>query len=239
MDHEQFATTVAARMAEVERRVTAACQRAGRSRSDVTIVAVTKQLSVEATSALPGLGLEHLGESRPQDLWKKAAALEGKSVQWHMIGHLQRNKIERTLPLAAVIHAVDSIRLLEALDELAGKSNKIAQIMLEVNASGEQTKQGFSPSSSAIGELIEAIAKAKYLQVRGLMTMAAPLSNPEDCRPTFAALRHLRDKLRKKLNPSHEFNDLSMGMSNDFEIAVEEGATLIRLGSVYFEGLDL
>ena len=238
MNSERFQSTVAARMADVERRVTASCQRSGRSRSDVTIVAVTKQLSVEATALLPGLGLEHFGESRPQDLWKKAAALEGKPVQWHMIGHLQRNKIERTLPLASMIHAVDSIRLLEALDELAARINRIAPVLLEVNASGEQTKQGFAPSPSALAEMVEAIGRTKNLQIRGLMTMAAPLPNPEDCRPAFAALRHLRDKLRKKLNPTHEFNDLSMGMSNDFEIAIEEGATLVRLGSVYFEGAE-
>src|SRR5687768_8479048 len=121
LDRALFQSVVAERMAQVERRVSEACRRAGRPRSDVTVVCVTKRLSVEATQLLPELGLEHLGENRPQELWKKAAALKDRPVRWHLIGHLQRNKIERTLAIPELIHSVDSLRLLEAIDAEAGR----------------------------------------------------------------------------------------------------------------------
>jgi pyridoxal phosphate enzyme (YggS family) len=235
MNLPEFVVTLLNRIGLVEERVVSACRRAGRPRSDVTVVAVTKSLSLEAVRHVPETGLTILGENRPQELWKRAAAVP--EATWHFIGHLQRNKIDKTLPAAALLHSVDSVRLLNAIDEEAGKQKREAAVLLEINASREATKHGFAPD--AVLDLVPHVNSLEHVRVRGLMTMAAPLPNPEECRPTFATLRALRDQLRPRLAPEHAFGELSMGMSGDFAIAIEEGATLIRLGSIYFEGLDL
>jgi pyridoxal phosphate enzyme (YggS family) len=218
----------------VEARLEAACRRAGRSRADVTLVAVTKTISPALAALLPALGVVHLGESRPQELWRKAAALPA-SVHWHLIGHLQRNKIERTLPFVELIHSVDSLRLLEALDAEAARRQHPVAVLLEVNASREANKHGFTPEE--VPSLAPALTSWRHVQVQGLMTMAALDESAERCRPTFAAVRELRNRLQRELGPAHPLKHLSMGMSNDFEVAVEEGATLVRIGSALFEGL--
>jgi pyridoxal phosphate enzyme (YggS family) len=212
---------LAANLARVEERIAAACARVGRPRSSVTLVAVTKTVPVEVAAGLVALGVRDLGENRPQELWRKAEAL--KDVRWHLIGHLQRNKIERTLPLAHRIHSVDSLRLLEAIDA-AGP----ADVLLEFNCSGEASKGGFAPPEAPA--LRAALGKLTRARVVGLMTMAALEDEPEKCRPTFQTLRGLRDEI----GPLPE---LSMGMSNDFEVAIEEGATAVRIGTALFEGL--
>jgi PLP dependent protein len=217
----------------VEARIGDACARARRRRSEVTLVAVTKSVSAEAAELLVELGVRDLGESRPQELWRKAVVLS-KDVRWHFIGHLQRNKIDRTLPIAQLIHAVDSVRLLQALEQEAAKQARAVPILLEVNASGEASKQGLEPAD--LDGLVPELLKLKHVAVRGLMTMAA-LQDAEACRPTFVRLRQLRDRLRTHLAGTHAVEFLSMGMSNDFEVAIEEGATHIRLGTVLFEGL--
>jgi pyridoxal phosphate enzyme (YggS family) len=229
----RLSSTIAARFAAVEERLRAACRRAGRPRGDVTLVAVTKTIPVEVAALLPGLGLLDLGENRPQELWRKAAALPA-AVRWHLVGHLQRNKVERTLPLVSRIHSVDSLRLLHALEEEAGRRQSGVEVLLEVNASREASKHGFAPED--LPGLAPALAGLRHVRVGGLMTMAAYEEDPERCRPTFAALRGLRDRLQAELGPAHPLAHLSMGMSNDFEVAVEEGATLVRLGTVLFEG---
>jgi pyridoxal phosphate enzyme (YggS family) len=222
------------RVKAVEDRLRAACQRAGRRREDVRLVAVTKTISAELAGLLPQLGIFDLGESRPQELWRKAAALP-TTVHWHLIGHLQRNKIERTLPLVHLIHSVDSLRLLEALDHAASNRAAPLDLLLEVNLSGEQNKHGFRPEE--MPDLVEPLTRAKHLRIRGLMTMAALVEDPEAARPTFAALRAWRDRLQDQLGSIHPLQELSMGMTNDLEVAVEEGATLVRIGSALFENL--
>jgi len=222
------------RLTAVEGRIAAACRRAGRRREEVTLVAVTKTVSADIAAALHALGVRDLGENRPQELWRKAAAMPG-TVRWHLIGHLQRNKVERTLPLVEMIHAVDSVRLLDALEAEAGRRQKAVPVLLEVNASREASKQGFA--AEEVPGLAAHINALSNVRVRGLMTMAALEEDPERCRPTFAELRRLRDALRAEVGPPHVLDQLSMGMSNDYEVAVEEGATLVRLGSVLFEGL--
>jgi pyridoxal phosphate enzyme (YggS family) len=199
----------------------------------VTLVAVTKTVGAEVAAELACLGVTELGESRPQELWRKAAALP--AVHWHLIGHLQRNKVERTLPLVSLIHSVDSLRLLGALEQEAVKQKRTVDVLLEVNVSRETSKHGLAPSE--IEQLAEPAATLQRLRVRGLMTMAALAEDPETCRPTFAQLRQLCDRLRERFGPPHDLRHLSMGMSNDFEVAVEEGATLVRLGTVLFEGI--
>jgi PLP dependent protein len=226
--------TLRGRLDAVRERLRTACGRAGRSGADVTLVAVTKTVGVAMAEALPALGVIDLGENRPQELWRKAAALP-QTVRWHLIGHLQRNKIERTLPLVGLIHSVDSLRLLRALDEAAAKGPTAPEVLLEINASREANKHGFTPEE--VPGLAAELRALRHLRVAGLMTMAAYEEEPERCRPTFALVRNLRDQLRRELGSPDALPELSMGMSNDFEVAVEEGATLVRLGSVLFEGL--
>ena len=275
MNNNEVRQIVQERLLAVEARLTAACQRAGRTRQDVTLVAVTKTVSAELAKLLPELGLVDLGENRPHELWHKAEGEKGRrgegekgrkgekdnseggaekgvfspssplpfspspllplAPRWHLIGHLQRNKIERTLPLVHLIHAVDSVRLLQALDETCAHQGRTVPVLLEVNTSGEASKQGFTPDE--VGKLIPAMEALRHVHVRGLMTMAA-LQDPEACRPGFILLRNLRDELRAQLAEPHLLEHLSMGMTNDFEIAVEEGATLVRLGTVLFGGLE-
>ena len=225
MTDDELRKLLSERIATVEARVTAACQRAGRPRDSVTIVAITKTVSVRVAELLPELGLPNLGENRPQELWKKAAAIPG--AIWHVTGHLQRNKIDRTLPLVRLLHTLDSLRLAEAI-------GSAAPALLEVNCSRETSKGGFAPDKlPMVADKLRALGGVR---IEGLMTLAAHAENPEECRPTFAELRTLRDRLREQTG--WELPQLSMGMTNDFEIAIEEGATLIRLGTVLFQGLE-
>jgi pyridoxal phosphate enzyme (YggS family) len=223
---------IAKNLAGVEERLNAACRRAGRARSEVTLVAVTKTVAAEVAALLPELGVPDLGESRPQELWRKAGAIAG--ARWHLVGHLQRNKIDRTLPLVERIHSVDSLRLLDALEEACRREARALPALLEVNASREANKHGFALED--VAGLAERLAELQHVRIEGLMTMAAYEEDPERTRPTFRALRELRDRLAAALG--RPLPHLSMGMSNDFEIAVEEGATLVRLGTVLFEGID-
>ena len=229
------AAVLATRLAEVEERLRAACRRSGRQREDVTLVAVTKTVSADIAGHLHGLGVPDLAENRPQELWRKSMALPA-TVRWHLIGHLQRNKVERTLPIVCMTHAVDSVRLLQAIEAEASRRDFPADVLLEVNASGEASKGGFAPAD--VAALASALTALRHVRVCGLMTMAAYEEDPERTRPTFAGLRSLRDQLQAAVGSAHSLSQLSMGMSNDFEIAVEEGATLVRLGTVLFEGLS-
>lgn len=222
---------LAERLAAVHDRIAAACTRAGRSRAEVTLVAVTKTVSPDVAAVLPELGIVDLGESRPQELWKKATAIP--SVRWHLIGHLQRNKIDRTIPLVRLVHSVDSERLLAALSEFGTKRGSPVPVLLEVNCSREAAKGGFAPD--AIPPLADTLVSLAGVRVDGLMTMAAYHDDPQLCRPAFAELRALRDDLRARTGLP--LPHLSMGMSHDFEVAVEEGATLVRVGTTLFDGL--
>jgi hypothetical protein len=223
---------LAEHIASVRERIAKACQRVSRMPDDVTLVAVTKTVSPAIAAITAELGILDLGENRPQELWKKAEAVP--TARWHLIGHLQRNKIDRTIPLVSLIHSVDSERLLEALNAFGRKRGSPVPVLLEVNCSREQAKGGFAPE--ALAGLSDKLVSLQGVSIRGLMTMAAYGDDPEIARPTFAELRHLRDDLvaRSGLAIPH----LSMGMSGDFEVAVEEGATFVRIGTTLFEGVD-
>jgi pyridoxal phosphate enzyme (YggS family) len=227
-------TLLTDRLKAVEERIRAACFRVDRKREEVTLVAVTKSVGTDIAALLPELGQAELGENRPQELWRKAAELPA-AIRWHMIGHLQRNKIEKTLPLVCLIHSVDSERLLLALEAEAAKRQTPADVLLEINVSGEESKNGLAPADAP--RMISTIQPLRFVRVRGLMTMAAYDEEPERTRPTFAALRTLRDKLRQEWGTALRLDHLSMGMTNDFELAIEEGATLVRIGSALFEGI--
>jgi len=209
--------------------IRAACERSGRDPREVTLVAVTKYAQPEWIRGLYDLGCREFGESRPQQLVQRAAQFPG-DVRWHLIGHLQRNKAALVWPVASWLHSVDSVRLAERLGEVAAQLPARPSILLEVNVSGEASKDGFSPE-----ELQSAWPKLHSLplQITGLMTMAPESDDPQAARPVFRQLRQLRDALQTE----RPLPQLSMGMSGDFEVAIEEGATLVRVGSRLFEGL--
>lgn len=232
MTNSEIRTRLRERLAAIEKRIVAACKRAGRERSEVTLVAVTKSVSTQVAGCLAQLGVLDLGESRPQELWKKTKQLASYGIQWHLVGHLQRNKVEETVPLAQLIHSVDSLKLLKEIDGLKGA--KETPVLLEVNVSREESKHGFDPDKM-LG-LVEDFKSFWNVRIQGLMTMAAPSEDPEAARATFAELRQIRDEMRDN---GMVLPHLSMGMSGDFEVAIEEGATLIRLGGVLLDGIDV
>lgn len=181
-------------------------------------------------------GCRDLGEARPQQLWDKAATLADLGIRWHLIGHLQRNKVRRTLPLVHLLHSGDSLRLLAELDAEQASQPAALPILLEVNVSGDAAKHGFA--MDAVAPLAESLSRLMHLDVRGLMCMAGLEGDAAEARREFAALRELRDRLRREWSGRFTLDELSMGMSGDFEAAVAEGSTMVRVGSALFEGLD-
>jgi pyridoxal phosphate enzyme (YggS family) len=180
-------------------------------------------------------GCDVLGESRPQALWEKVPRLADLPARWHLIGHLQRNKVRRTLPLVTLIHSADGLELIADIDRIAGERSLEAKLLLEVNISGEDAKHGFAPA--AIEPLLPQLASCRHVRVAGLMCMAGLEGGPDRARRDFAALRTLRDRLRRGCPEGIALDDLSMGMSGDYEAAIEEGATIVRVGSALFEGV--
>lgn len=218
----------------IKEQIATACKRVGREPDEVTLVAVTKYAEIDWVSELVGLGVLALGESRPQQLIARAAQLSPE-IKWHMIGHLQRNKAENLLPVTALVHSVDSLRLFDHLAKIARSYDRPPRVLLEVNVSGEQSKDGF-----AVAELRSAWKRMRdcdSLEVAGLMTMAPLDNNPDAARPVFRGLKEFRDELRANSDGRFAMVELSMGMSGDFEVAIEEGATIVRVGSRLFEGL--
>ena len=214
-------------LATVHANIEAACRKAGRSPADVTLVAVTKTVGNEVARALVQAGALDLGENRVQELENKAGALRGLPVRWHMIGHLQRNKVRKVLPIAQLIHSVDSLRLAQEIGDQAGKLGLKARILIEMNVSGEASKFGIPPGE--LPALLNEAARLEHIVVEGLMTMPPIATDPEMSRPYFKKLRELR--------AAHGLKHLSMGMSQDYAVAVEEGATLVRVGTALFRGL--
>jgi pyridoxal phosphate enzyme (YggS family) len=230
-------------LTSVRQRIADAAKRSGRSAEAVMLVAVTKYVTTEVVAELVQAGCHDLGEARPQELWKKAAGLArvmddqntNPPIYWHLIGHLQRNKVEATLPLVSLIHSGDSMRLLQAIDAAAETQQRRAAVLLEINVSGDETKHGFAPRELA--PLLPAVAALRNLEVRALMCMAAREGDDVVARRNFAMLRELRDRLLPEQHENVSLDELSMGMSSDFEIAIEEGATIVRIGSALFEGI--
>ena len=225
---------LAVRKAEIEQRVRDACHAEGRDPADVTIVAVTKQVDDETARAAVQAGFLDLGENRPQALLQKQQALADLPGRWHLIGHLQRNKVRSILPLTHLIHAVDSVRLAETMSRIAGEETLEIDALLQVNLSGETSKHGFAKSEAKAAAA--ALGKIEHVRWRGLMTMAPIDADESYCRSLFSRTRDLRNALQS-VGGMAELCWLSMGMSRDFEAAVAAGATHIRLGSVLFGNL--
>lgn len=219
----------------VQERVAEAALAAGRGADEVKIVAVSKYVGVSETAALLAAGAKLLGESRPQQLWEKSAVPELQCAEWHLIGHLQRNKVDKTIGCCELIHSADSLRLLKAINKAAGQSGTPSQVLLEVNTSGDTEKHGLTADETR--DLVGSLADYPYVQVQGLMTMAAREGGVEVARGNFATLRELRERLLAEFQ-NIELPELSMGMTGDFAEAIAEGATLVRIGSALFEGLD-
>ncbi len=215
----------------VEERIQAACKRAGRSRGDVHLIAVSKTKPLAMIRQASELGIRDFGENWVQELTQKYAEL-GNAVTWHLIGHLQRNKVKYVIDKAAVIHSVDSVRLAQEIQKEAEKRDLCAKILIEINIGGEATKSGVAPEQTAA--LIEEIAGLSRVQIKGLMTVAPYEEDPEACRVYFKRMEKLRRQIEALGLPGVEMRELSMGMSGDFEVAIEEGATMIRVGSAIF-----
>lgn len=224
------------RIAAVQARIAAAAVRVGRDPQDITLVAVSKTHTAEEVAAAYAAGLRVFGENRVEEAGPKVAAVAellgpAAAISWHMIGHLQTRKAEDVLPWASMVHSVDSIKLAARLGRFAAAAGRVAPILLEVNVSGEASKYGFLPAE--LPGQVEAIAALPGLRVDGLMTMAPIAADPEATRPVFAGLRRLRDDLLRTF-PAITWRHLSMGMTDDFEVAIEEGATMVRIGRAIF-----
>lgn len=206
-----------------------ACERSGRAREDVTLVVVTKTQTAETINEALALGVTDIGENRVQEYLGKREELAPH--RFHMIGHLQRNKVKHIIDAVSLIHSVDDEALAGEIERRAAAADRIVDVLLEVNSSGEESKFGVSPD--AVPALAARVLELPHVRLRGLMTVAEYVEDPERLRPAFRRMRELRDELAAR-HPGAGIDALSMGMTNDFEIAIEEGATLIRLGSAIF-----
>ncbi len=220
---------------DVRRRMRAACERAGRDPAEVRLVAVTKTVDADAVRALADLGVTDIGENRVQEAERKREALPDLPLRWHMIGHLQTNKAKEALRVFDLIHSVDSVHLAEALDRRAvADGERTVSVLVQVSVTGEETKTGVA-AVEAIDE-IRKMTECLSLRIDGLMTMAPLVDNPEIVRPVFARLRQLAAQVKTLGMPRVEMRHLSMGMTQDFEVAIEEGATMVRVGTALFAG---
>lgn len=226
---EPTAERIRSNLREVRERMAAAAARSGRPAEAVRLVAVTKTVGVDTIRALVEAGQRDLGENRPQQLRDRAAALAGADVAWHLIGHLQRNKVKYVVPTAALIHSVDSAALAEAVSRRAEQEGRRARCLLEVNVSGEAAKSGVRPEAAAA--LATAAAALGGVEVAGLMTMAPLVEDAEATRPVFAGLRETLERVNREADLPRPLTELSMGMTQDYEVAIEEGATLVRVGT--------
>ncbi|HDN79814.1 MAG TPA: YggS family pyridoxal phosphate-dependent enzyme [Chloroflexi bacterium] len=225
---------IEANLRRVRERIAEAALRKGRRPEDITLVAVTKTIDPERILIAARLGVKHFGENRVQEALRKIPVVNqalGTPPTWHMVGHLQTNKVRKALGIFDFIHSVDSVRLAREINKRAGRESKVIPILLEVNISGEATKFGFAPEE--VEDAVREILSFPNLSVQGLMTIAPIVNDPEEARPFFRRLRELRDYLAEQF-PQIDWKHLSMGMTDDFEVAIEEGATMVRLGRAIF-----
>lgn len=221
---------VSQRLNRVRARIVQAAQKVDRDPSEIKLVAVSKGVNLESLKKALGCGLKVFGENRVQEFTKKYKIL-GSQAEWHFVGHLQRNKAKHLVGKVSLLHSLDSFELAKLLDKLAEKQDQPWRVLVQVNVSREATKHGIEPSE--LEQFLEAIQDLKGVQVWGLMAIAPYCPDPEEVRPFFRGLRELKERVMKK-KPWLGLKHLSMGMSGDFEVAIEEGATLVRIGSALF-----
>ena len=222
---------MAANIEHVRSVITESALRVGRAPEEVTLVAVSKTMPVELVQMAYNLGVTDFGENRVQEALPKIAAFHPQGLRWHMIGHLQSNKAGKVVEPFYCVHSVDSLHLAQTLSRHAGELGKVLPVLLEVNVSGEASKEGMPLGETA--ELARQIVDLTGIQVDGLMTIAPLVEDPEQVRPVFRELRQLRDQLRSEL-PQCSWQQLSMGMTGDYSVAIEEGATIVRIGRAIF-----
>ena len=216
---------------EVEDRIAAACKRANRKREEVTLIAVSKTKPVSMLEEVYGAGIRDFGENKVQELTEKYETM-AKDIRWHMIGHLQRNKVKYIVDKVQLIHSVDSVRLAQAIEQEAAKKDVIVDILIEVNVAEEESKFGLKLEE--VIAMVEEISKYSHLRIKGLMTIAPYVQNAEENRSVFARLRKLSVDIDAKNIDNVSVEILSMGMTNDYEVAIEEGATIVRVGTGIF-----
>jgi pyridoxal phosphate enzyme (YggS family) len=226
---------IAENITQVRERLAAAARRAGRRPEDVTVMAVSKMSPTDAIREAYAAGLRVFGENRVQEFGEKAGALADLAdAEWHLIGHLQSNKTSKAVEIFHAVDSVDSLRLAEKLDAAAAKAGRKVAVLIEVNIGGEAAKSGVVAEAAEFGELLQAAPRLEHLEIRGLMTIPPFTENPEDARPFFRRLRQLRDATAMRRLPGVGTEVLSMGMSHDFEVAIEEGSTCVRVGTAIF-----
>jgi len=218
---------------QVRKRIAAACERCGRSPEEVTLIAVSKTKPVSMVREAMEAGAVDFGENKVQELCDKYGEIAG-ALRWHLIGHLQRNKVKYVVDKAFMIHSVDSLRLAEEIQKEAEKKGCQVDVLIEVNIGGEETKSGVEPEEAAA--LVREVSALSRVHIKGLMAIAPIAAEPEEARPYFARLRELRDEIGRLSLPGVEMKELSMGMTGDFEVAIEEGATMVRVGTAIFGG---
>jgi hypothetical protein len=231
---------VANRVRSVRERIADACDRAGRSGENLTVVAISKTFPMQALESGKQAGLDHFGENRARQLRDKArerpGAFKGGDVTWHMVGHLQTNKAKFVARHADWFDALDSHRLAEELDERAAKNNRVLPCLVQVNVAGEEQRYGLDPAETH--DFLDHCVRYEHLAIRGLMAMASFVDDPEEVRGEFRTMRELFETYDASNNPRVTMDELSIGMSNDFEVAVEEGSTMVRIGSAIFGPRD-
>lgn len=215
----------------VNSRIIQAAKRTNRNPQQIHLVVAGKYADIPTTQSAIKAGVKIIGENREQDLRNKFKAIGGK-VDWHFIGHLQTNKVKSVINIVSLIHSVDSFKLAQKINQQLSLINQQLPILIEVNTSGEYSKQGINPSKTL--SFVKKISQFKHLKLQGLMTMGALVKKPEDNRKNFKLLNNLQQKISTKFNLKN-FNQLSMGTTQDFEVAIEEGATLVRVGSAIFK----
>ena len=231
---------IAHNLIRIRQQIEAACVKTGRNPQEITLVAATKGRSIEQVQQALEFGITDIGESRIQEaIVKHSKLLNSQALRWHMLGHLQTNKVKEAVKIFDLIQSVDTTRLAAEIDTQAFKIHKIQDILVEVNISGELSKYGFTPEETI--EAVKRIAKFRNLNIKGLMTIAPSVDNREETRPYFLTLRELQNKINAlRITPAcsagrqDALRILSMGMSDDFEAAIEEGSTMIRLGRAIF-----
>jgi pyridoxal phosphate enzyme (YggS family) len=227
--------SIAANIASIHERIAAAASRAGRNPKEIALMAVSKTHPPERIREAYEAGLRVFGENRIQEFASKVGALQNlPDAEWHMIGHLQTNKASKTTELFHAVDSVDSLKLAEKLDAAARQLGKKLSVVLEINVGGEIAKSGVAPDSPALDELLIAAPRLDSLQFRGLMTVPPFTDDPQDARPYFRKLRGLRDNIAARKHPGVNMDVISMGMSHDFEVAIEEGSTCVRVGTAIF-----
>jgi len=222
-------------LAEVEKKVLAACERAGRDPKEVTLIAVSKTKPIEMIEEAIEYGKKEFGENKAQEMKQKYEALP-KDIIWHFIGHLQTNKVKYVVGRASLIHSVDSLHLAEAIEKESAKKDLVTDILVEVNVAGEKSKFGLNTDETE--ELVRNIAKLPHIRIRGLMTIAPYVDDPEENRQIFRSLKELSVDIQSKNIDNVLMDILSMGMTNDYEVAIEEGATHVRVGTGIFGERD-